>query len=265
MTVAAHDDVDRWPPGADMADDVAQHQGHLGTVRGLARAQDDRHRLAGRGFIDVDGLEAAAVMMRVEHGKLLLAVGPVLGVVDVEHDAPGHLFEAVAEQLDHRRHHALERDRTGQVLKPRHGRLGTQIGPRLRQPADRHLEGWIGFQPITVIAVGIARRDQQGAVADHFGERMPHPFRRARVFDTRRRPVGNPHPLLDRREQQYPSLRGHLAAVESRVHRLARFVHGGRELRSLPLIRSEKPNHTRIRWLMSFPPAPLPDLANYPG
>ena len=104
---------------------MAQHQRHLGPVRRLAGPQDDRHRLAGRRFIDVDRLEATAVVIGVEQRELLTAVNPVLGVVDVEQDALGDLFEAVAEQLDHRRHHALERDRAGQVLKPRHGRLGT--------------------------------------------------------------------------------------------------------------------------------------------
>ena len=144
MAVAAHHDVDRRPAGADMADDMAQHQGHLGPVRRLAGAQDDRHRLAGGRLVDVDRLEAAAVVVGVEQRQLLAAVDPVLGVVDVEQDAPRHLLEAVAEHLDHRRHHALERGRTGQVLQPADGRLRAQIGAALGQPPDRHLEGGIG-------------------------------------------------------------------------------------------------------------------------
>src|SRR5260221_11921966 len=60
MAVAAHHDVDRQPPGADAADDMAQHQRHLGPVRGLAGAQNDRNRLAGGRFIDMDRLEAAS-------------------------------------------------------------------------------------------------------------------------------------------------------------------------------------------------------------
>jgi hypothetical protein len=50
-------------------------------------------------------------------------VNPVLGVVDFEHDASGDLFEAVAEHLDHCRHHALERGRAGQIFQPTDGRL----------------------------------------------------------------------------------------------------------------------------------------------
>ena len=128
-----------------------------------------------RRLVDVDRQEAAAVVVGVEQRQLLAAVNPVLGVVDVEQDAARHLVEAVAEQLDHRRHHALERGRAGQVLQPADGRLRAQIGAALGQPPDRHLEGRIGAQRVAVVAVGIARRDQQGAVADHLGQRHAAP------------------------------------------------------------------------------------------
>ena len=74
MAVAAHHDVDRRPAGADMADHMAQHQRHLGAVRRLAGAQDDRHRLAGGRLVDMDRLEAAAVVIGVEQRELLAAV-----------------------------------------------------------------------------------------------------------------------------------------------------------------------------------------------
>ena len=272
MAVAAHHDVDRRPAGADMADDMAQHQRHLGPVRRLAGAQDDRHRLAGRRLVDVDRQKAAAVVIGVEQRQLLAAVNPVLGVVDVEQDAARHLLEAVAEHLDHRRHHALERGRAGQVFQPADGRLRAQIGAALGQPPDRHLEGRIGAQRVAVVAVGIARRDQQGAVADHLGKRMPHPVRRARVLDAIGQPLGDPKPLLDRRQQQYPGIRGQQAAIESdkctglpatgwQTRQNPRtFVHGGRELRCLRMIRLQQPNHTRIQRLMSLPPALLTRL-----
>jgi hypothetical protein len=64
MAVAAHHDVDRRPAGADMADDMTQHQGYLGPVRRLAGTQDDRHRLGRSGLVDVDRLKAAAVVSR---------------------------------------------------------------------------------------------------------------------------------------------------------------------------------------------------------
>jgi len=77
----------------------------------------------------MDRLKAAAVVVGVEERELLAAVDPVLGVVDIEHDAPGDLFEAVAEHFDHRGHHAFQRDGAGQVLQPADGRLRAQIAP----------------------------------------------------------------------------------------------------------------------------------------
>src|SRR5258708_13643226 len=77
MAVAADHDVDRRPAGTDAADHMAQHQRYLGAVRRLAGAQNDRHRLPGGRFIDVDRLEAAAVVLSVEQPQLLPAMNPV--------------------------------------------------------------------------------------------------------------------------------------------------------------------------------------------
>ena len=89
--VAADQDVDLRPAGADAPDHVAQHERHLGPVRGLAGAQDHRDRLAGDRLVDVDRQEAAPVVVGVEERELLVTVDPVLGVVDVEHDPARHL------------------------------------------------------------------------------------------------------------------------------------------------------------------------------
>jgi hypothetical protein len=88
----------------------------------------------------MDRQEAVAVIMRVKQRELLPAVHFVFGVVDVERDAFGNLGEAVAEQVDHRRHHAGERDRAGQVLQPADGGLRAQVGAAVGPTADRHLE-----------------------------------------------------------------------------------------------------------------------------
>jgi len=162
--------------------------------------------------------------MGIPQRQLLAAVHPVLGVVDVEQDAPRHLIKAVAEQLDHCRHHALQRGRTGQVFQPADGRLRAQIGTALGQPPDRHLEGGIGFERVAVIAVGIARRDQERAIADHFGQLVPHSVRVARVLQARGQPLGELEPLFDHGQQQDAGIRGQPAAVERDMQRLT--AHG---------------------------------------
>src|SRR5262249_53482896 len=74
MAVAAHDNLHPPPAGADAADDMAQHQRHLGPVRRLAGAQDDGYRLAARRLVDVDRQKAAAVVVRVPQRQLLAAM-----------------------------------------------------------------------------------------------------------------------------------------------------------------------------------------------
>jgi len=155
MAVAAHDDVDRRPAGADAANDMAQYQHHLGPVRRLAGSQDHGNRLATARLVDMDREKAAAVVMGVEQGELLAAVNPVLGIIDVEQNAPRYLVEAVAEQVDHRRHHALEGGGTGQVFEPADGRLRAQISTAFGEPPDCYLEGRVTAQRVAVVAVGI--------------------------------------------------------------------------------------------------------------
>ena len=70
----AHQDSDLGPMAADALDDVLQDGADFLARRRLAFAQDHRHRLAGRPFIDVDRQETALVIMGVEQRELLLAV-----------------------------------------------------------------------------------------------------------------------------------------------------------------------------------------------
>ena len=85
--------------------------------------------------------------MRIEErAELLAAVYPGLGVVDVQQDAPRHRFEAVAEQLDHCRHHALSAVALGRfssrlIVGCEH-RSSPLSGNR---PISQHLEGGVGF------------------------------------------------------------------------------------------------------------------------
>jgi hypothetical protein len=221
VTVAADQDVDLWPAPANGGHDMAQYQHHLGPVRGLAGAEDHRHRLARGRLVDVDRQEAALAVVGVEQRELLLAVRRIAGVVDVENDPTRHLLEAVAEQLDHRRHHPLECRRAGQVLQPAHGRLRAQVLAALGQPADRHLERRVDPQAVAVVGIRIAGRDQQHAEADHLGQGVPDALRCARVGEAARQPFSKPEPTFDLGQEQHLGIRGQPAAIEGEMDRLA--------------------------------------------
>jgi hypothetical protein len=60
---AAHHDLDCRPAGADMADDMARHQCHLGPVRRLAGAHDDGDGHACGRLVNVDRQETTAVVV----------------------------------------------------------------------------------------------------------------------------------------------------------------------------------------------------------
>ena len=200
---------------------MPEDEGDLGTVGGLAGAKDHRHRLAGRCLVDVDREEAVAVVVGIEQGQLLAAVHPIKGVIDVEQDAPRDLREAVAEQLDHRIHHADERCLRRQVLQPRHGRLRAEFGARLGQVAHRHLESGIIPQGVAVVGIRVTGGDQQSPVADHLGKAMPHPPWRPWIGDAASQPLGDTEPPLDLGQHQHAGIRGQPPAVEGDMHRLA--------------------------------------------
>jgi hypothetical protein len=209
------------PAGADGTHHVAQDERHLGPVRRLARPQDHRHRLAGRGLVDVDRQEAPLVMAGVEQRELLPAMHRVAGVVDVEHDPPRDFLEAVAEQLDHGGHHPLQGGGAGQVLQPGHGRLRAQVLVALGQAPDRHLEARVDAQRAAVVGVRVAGRDQQRAEADHLRQGVADPLRCARVGEAAGQALGDAEPALDLGQHQHPGVRGHAATVEGDVNRLA--------------------------------------------
>ena len=66
VVVAADDDLDRRPPGAQGPHDVAEHQGDFRAGRGFARPQEHRHGLSRRRLVNMDRHEAVAVVMGIE-------------------------------------------------------------------------------------------------------------------------------------------------------------------------------------------------------
>ena len=87
--VSPEHDPGARPVPADAADQVLEEGADLRPRRRLARAQQNRHRLAAFHMIVVDGQEAASVIVGVEQRKLLVAVHGIAGVVDIERDGGG--------------------------------------------------------------------------------------------------------------------------------------------------------------------------------
>ena len=216
MAVGAHQDRHLRPVGADRPHQAAEKGADLDALRPLRRAQDGGDEAA-VAIEDDDRLEAVVVVMGVEQAQLLAAVHRIEGVVDVEGDAPRHLAERAAVEVDQGPAQAQQRPRIRQVLQPRDGRLRTQV-PTRRQPFERHLEHRIDAQAGGVVAVFVAGRDHQQPEADDVGQRMHGAAGIARIVDAGGQTVGDLEPPLDLAQNQQTAVGGQAAAVEPGDH-----------------------------------------------
>ena len=149
MGVPPEDEPGARPVPADAADQVLEEGADLGARRRLSRTQENRHRLAALHMIDVDGQEAAPVVMGVEERQLLVAVHGIAGVVDIERDGGGRGWEGVAEDVDQRRRHARHLDAGRCVLQAAHGGLRTELPAAFRRLA---VVRRVGCAPIGAIS-----------------------------------------------------------------------------------------------------------------
>ena len=133
VAVSPEDDPGVRPVAADAADQMLQQGADLSARRRLARAQENRHRLAALHMIDVDGEEAARVVVGVEQRELLVAVHGIAGVVDIQRDGGRWGREAAAKEIDQRRRHARHLDARRRVLQAAHGGLGTEVAATFRR------------------------------------------------------------------------------------------------------------------------------------
>jgi len=142
-------------------------------------------------------------------------MGPVGGVVDVQHDLPGHGAEAVAEQIDHPQPHPRQRPPAGQIFQPRQRRLRDQPQRRIRHPLTRHLHRRVVAQRIHVITVFVPAGDRHAPRPDHRGVGVPGPRRIAMIRETGCKHIRDPHLALDLAQEQHTTVRGQRTAIET--------------------------------------------------
>ena len=166
------------------------------------------------GVVDVDGQEAALVVVGVEKRQLLVAVDDVAGVVDVERHRLGlsrvGVHPGIHQGVGEADHVAQARG----VLEPRQGRLRAQIGPSVGQAPAGELEGRVGAQGIEIVGVLVTAADREDAGPDHVGDAVSDAGRIAPVRDQARQPLGDAEPPLRKRQQHDAAVRGKATTVE---------------------------------------------------
>jgi len=123
MAVAADGQARIRPMAADAAHQAAQVRADFGPGRSFARPQQDCDRARGGGVIDVDGHEAAFVVVRVEQGQLLMPVHDIDGVIDVQRHFGRGAWVAGAVGIDHGVGQANDLAQRRRIFPARHGRL----------------------------------------------------------------------------------------------------------------------------------------------
>ena len=169
----------------------------------------------------VRGLEAGAVVVRVEECELLLAMHGIVGIVDVEHDCSGRSREASAIEIDLAEPYARQRTPVGQVLEPGQRRLAHQIAAAVGCAADGDLQGGIGTQRVDVIAVLVAGGDHDHPRHRHLGVAVPYPARIAIVAERPGDRLGQPQALGDLAQHDDAAVRRKTPGIEGGCECLA--------------------------------------------
>ena len=221
MAVAPEGQPGARPVPADATGQMLDEGADLDARGRLAGAHEDRHRPAALDMVDVDRQEAARVVKGVEQRELLVAMNPVAGVVDVEHDRRRRGIEGTAEDVDQGSRQAPRLAERGRVLEPAHGRLRTEIAAALRRPADRQFEQRIAAQIVAIVGVLIAAGDREHPEPQHRRQRVNRPRRVAPFPDAAGQRRGQPEPALRRTQQHQPAVRRDRTAREIGGHLLA--------------------------------------------
>ena len=195
------------PVPADTPDHVTQNHRSLCTGRPLAGAQQKTHRSARGSVINVDRLKAIPPRVGIEQRQLLIAMGPVGRVVDIEHNVARSRPEAGAEQINQLEPHSGQIAPGRGVLQPRQGRLGSKSGATVRKALASDLEGWVMAQRIKILAVLVTAGNRKHAFTDHRCVIVDRAPRVARIVQAGRQHAGKVHFPFNLTQQQHASVR----------------------------------------------------------
>ena len=190
------------------------HQVVVGAQRRVhrARPQPGDEDVLRRRLADDQRKVLILSVVAVKQSQLLLAVGRIVGGVQVERDRGGEpaavaLLEPLNAGGDVEVDELLEHRRRGQVLEPRQRRLRRQRLV-LRQPVGDELEGRIVAQRVVIVAVLVAGEDAEHALAEHRRQRLP--AIRLGIDQARRHALRELPTLIELPQRQQPRVAGHL-------------------------------------------------------
>jgi hypothetical protein len=173
--------------------------------------------------------------MAVEEGELLLAVGRILGGIEVDRDAASASPPALALSLDHNVRdgfgHAKEALGVDGVLEPRERGLGGERIAVQRIAIEQELVNGIVREPSAVVGVGVAARQREEPLAHQLLDRVLDLARLAPIDEAGGKSGREAELLVDRLEQHGPAVGAAVRGIEARDDRLPKPLKCERQLR----------------------------------
>ena len=181
-------------------------------------------RLVAEGHRGDDRQIAPGVVVAIEEGQLLLAVGRIVGRIEVDRDARGPAFEpsamvrddGVGQPLPHREQLAPPHG----ILEPRERGLRGQGRPRDRIAVDQQFVDRVVPHPRSVVAVGVATGEPKDPLPEQLERLMLDLARLPRIGQARGQALGQPELGIDPLEQDRAAVGAGVLRVEGGDHRL---------------------------------------------
>ena len=163
--------------------------------------------------------------MAAEQAEFLLAMGGILGRIQVDGDAahaPAPQSAALGgdDGIGHAAQHAAQRRATDRVLEPRQRGLRAQGRASQRVAVQGQLVQRIVGQPRGVVAIGVAQRQPEHALPHQVQDGVLDLPRLSPIAQAARQRRGHPEPGIQRLEQEQPPVGAGVRLVEGHGHRL---------------------------------------------
>ena len=165
-----------------------------------------------------------ALIMMIIEGELLLAMGRVIGVIEVKHNGGRRLWVTGDEVIDERVGEPVDILAIDAVFKPGKGR-GTRQGLRGLQGEPLHAELKQGVVPETIgiIAIRIAGGDLIDTLGEEVTERMMNIGRMALVLHSGGQAFGEANLAVDTTQQEGAKVGRQGPAVKIGPYSIARY------------------------------------------
>jgi len=220
MTIPPQQDVRVRPDAAQPAQYATDDRRVLAPGGALAGPQHGGDELTREPLEQEQRQVAVAAVVVVVEGKLLLAVGAILGVIHVQQDHRRRFGITGDEGVDEGLRQAVDVPACQAVLQPRKGRPGGERVVRIqRRTLGRQLEDRIMPQVVGVIAVGVAAGGLKDALTQQVGEAVVNVGRMAPITDGRTQALDQASLAIRAMQQQRPEVARQRPALEVGPHR----------------------------------------------